>query len=208
MKIQTALPLLASLCLQCAIANATGVGPVSYTVATVPMISGVSAMIGTAINAHGDVAGYAYLSRGGSQAYAFINGAVELIPTLGGLRNSASGINDAGQVVGWSETSNAAEYRPFLYTQSGEPINLGTLGGRQSMATAINNGGVISGYSTVRLPYNDEYGSFTTTATTPPVRLNISPLVGSDSFAYAINNAGVVAGTLYAPDRSRNTSER
>lgn len=67
--------------------------------------------------------------------------------SLGGTQgSSAIGINDTGDVVGWSDT-NAGEYHAY-YWHAGVMIDIGTLqGGTESRALSISNNGVIVGTS-------------------------------------------------------------
>src|SRR4051794_33409455 len=68
---------------------------------------------------------------------------VTALGTLGGTGSSASGINDAGQVVGGA-TISAYNSRAFLY-RDGQMTDLGTLGGSYSYAYAINSAGQVVG---------------------------------------------------------------
>jgi probable HAF family extracellular repeat protein len=65
--------------------------------------------------------------------------------TLGGS-SVASGINNSGQVVGYSYTSGSGVYHAFLYS-GGVMSDLGTLGGGVSLASGINNSGQVVGDS-------------------------------------------------------------
>jgi probable HAF family extracellular repeat protein len=65
--------------------------------------------------------------------------------TLGGSSSYATGINDSGQVVGYSDTAGDA-FHAFLYS-GGVMSDLGTLGGVNSLAFGINDSGQVVGYS-------------------------------------------------------------
>ena len=96
----------------------------------------------TGINSAGQVVGNVGISSLGvlqniSQAFLYSNGTMQGLGTL----NGASGINDAGQVVGSTSGSNHA----FLYS-NGKMQDLGTLpGGTSSGASGINNAGQVVG---------------------------------------------------------------
>ena len=67
--------------------------------------------------------------------------------TLGGNRTVASGINDAGQVTGYSITSEF-DWHAFITGPDGMSMrDLGTLGGGFSQAYGINNTGQVVGQS-------------------------------------------------------------
>jgi len=68
--------------------------------------------------------------------------------TLGGTFSIATGVNDLGQVVGYSATADGATHA-FLW-QSGTMTDLGTLraAAGESHATGINRLGQVVGYST------------------------------------------------------------
>jgi probable HAF family extracellular repeat protein len=73
---------------------------------------------------------------------------IQDLGTLGGefSESQATGINDSGVVVGWSETVNFQRHA-FVWTADSGMQDLGTLGGSSSTAIAINNAGVIVGTS-------------------------------------------------------------
>ena len=67
---------------------------------------------------------------------------------LGGSRSVAHDINDAGQVVGTSLTSNEMVHHAFITGADGEGmIDLDTLGGAESWAAGINDSGQVVGRS-------------------------------------------------------------
>lgn len=152
---------------------------------------------GAAVNALGSVAGIEY-SSGDLPVYrAFVNSGsgAAYIPTLGGDDNAATGINDSGKIVGYSDTG-AASQAAFSYSPGAGVTSLGTpAGASDSWAYAINNSGEIAGAG----GRFDPTGSFVYTQAA--VFSNGSwgdlPILGyQSSGASAISDAGQVAGTL------------
>lgn len=75
---------------------------------------------------------------------------VQDLGTLGGQSSDALGTNEAGQVVGRSDTSGSVIYRAFLWDPGTEQItDLGTFGGSHSEANAINDDGLVVGRAMV-----------------------------------------------------------
>ena len=82
-------------------------------------------------------------------AYIYSGGQFTNLGTLagqGGLYSLASGINDAGQTTGPSETAAGGSVHAFLYTD-GRMIDLGTLGGANSYGLGVNDQSNVTGYS-------------------------------------------------------------
>jgi probable HAF family extracellular repeat protein len=113
------------------------------------------AVVGCADTANSE--GYPCTGTGAGQ-HAFYwtrSGGLKDLGTLpGGNISGAIGLNDAGEVVGYSNTSSGllTEYNfiAFEWTSSGGMVNLGKLsGGNSSCAFEINSSGVIAGDSFV-----------------------------------------------------------
>ena len=153
--------------------DASGAAP-QYTVTT------LGPGVANSVNASGQAVGY-----NGLQAVLYSGGTVQSLGTLpGGSRSDATGINDSGQIVGWSNTSGGA-YLAFLY--SGTSMQeLGTLGGPDSYGLGINDSGQVVGYSYTGASNPSRAFLFGGGSMT-----NVGGIVG---VAYAINNNGQVVG--------------
>jgi probable HAF family extracellular repeat protein len=129
-----------------------------------------------------------------SNVHAAVRYSITDLGTLGGGASYARGINDAGQVVGMSETASG-ESHAFV-TVNGEMTDLGTLGGRHSFALDINDAGQVVGWSSIPSPHDessvfDELHAF---VTVNGEMTDLGTLGGGYSEAYDINNAGQVVG--------------
>lgn len=110
--------------------------------------------------------------------------------TLGGDQSFGRDINDAGQVVGSSDTT-AGERHAFISGADGAGLtDLGTLGGRESWAYGINESGQVTGWS-----YTDagDLHAFITGLNGAGMR-DLGTLGGALSFGVDINDAGQVVG--------------
>jgi probable HAF family extracellular repeat protein len=113
----------------------------------------------TAVNDSGVVVGYSYTGAASFHAFRVVpnngewfeddgegaNALMEDLGTLGGTNSWARGINNAGQIVGESDTASL-DTRAFLY-ENGVMTDLGTLGGANSSASSINEFGAIVGWA-------------------------------------------------------------
>jgi probable HAF family extracellular repeat protein len=115
------------------------------------------------------------------------------IPTPDGFSSTALGLNNQGNVVGYSYQGD--ESKPFLYSYSNGTISdLGSLGGKAAAATAINHLNQVVGYSAdgtgnvLAFVYAKDQG-MNSLGTLP---------AGSNSEAFAINSSGQVVGDSQA----------
>ena len=94
--------------------------------------------VNVSINDSGQVVAGPFLYTGTSKTY---------LGNLGGSNSGGYGINDSGQVVGYSTlTDTGYGYHAFLYS-SGLMTDLGTFGGIYSHAFDINNSGQVVGFA-------------------------------------------------------------
>jgi probable HAF family extracellular repeat protein len=99
---------------------------------------GITLSLATAINDQGQILAGRYLLSS--------TGQITDLGTLGGDRTYGSGLNQAGQVTGYSRTSGNGRDHAFLY-RNGQMADLGTLGGLDSGGLSLNNAGQVVGYS-------------------------------------------------------------
>jgi probable HAF family extracellular repeat protein len=139
------------------------------------------------------------LSGSGASALA-APGDVEYVPSLGSTSATngsvATGINDAGAVVGYACTTNEFNpYHAFIRPSAGAAlIDLAPHPGDSSQSTAINNAGVVTGWSP--LDSNPGYERAFIRAASGGAIQSAGVNTGSYSRAYAINSNGDIAGYI------------
>ena len=128
-----------------------------------------------------------YLSVSG--AFAQTKYKIIHIPTPTGSTSSALGLNESGQVVGYSFQGD--DYQTFLYAYpSGKIGEIGSLGGKLKAACAINDSGAITGYSQ---DGNGNLQAFSYSEKTGVIALGTFD-GGSTSEAFGINDKNEIVG--------------
>ena len=142
-----------------------------------------------AINDNGDTATFRIDSGvNNSKAVYWHNGTPTVVDSLGGWDNRPVGINNAGQLVGYSSLADG-QIRGYIRYQNQTTI-LNPISGRYSWASSINNIGDIAGYC------SSSSGLYTAAvwwggSTTPSP---LGALGGNYTTALAINDAKQVTG--------------
>ena len=123
---------------------------------------------------------------------------VRALGTLGGAEAAAFGVNNEGQVVGWSLVHEGSRRHAFVWTDGGM-VDLGVLDGdEESTARAINdNGGIVGTSESNVVAGSGDYRPFVYRDGT---MRELESLGGPGGWAAAINASDMIIG--YAWDES------
>ena len=163
-------------------------------------------VVGWALNTVPDPVGlwFGFNFRFGTQQRAALwqNGTIQDLGTLGGPDAWASGLNDAGQVIGQSYTTDttvspvigARPIEVFLW-ENGTMTSLGNLGGTYAEAWKLNNRGQVVGWMT--LPGDEDFHPFFWERGT---LTDLGTFGGSTGQATWLNERGEVVGVADLPN--------
>ena len=96
------------------------------------------------INNNGDVLGYGLSAEGNLEAFIWKDNSIKFLGTLGGALSIPIAINDAGDVIGISETSTSEQLTGFIY-KDGAINNLDAGQGFITLPQAFNENGEVVG---------------------------------------------------------------
>lgn len=149
-----------------------------------------------AINASGLITGTRELVLNTADlATLWTGGTFSDLGTLGGAKRVPAGINEAGDIVGYTTLgpSNYTEHAALW--KNGAIVDLGGLGEFDSHAKAINNRGQIVGYSTTAQGNGTHAVLWHQGAIT-----DLGTLGGQYGIAWSLNNAGQIIGVSTGAD--------
>lgn len=148
----------------------------------------------TAINASGQVSGvYMGTPQQPMSAQSWSLG-FQNIGNLGGTWGQAYGINNAGWVVGRSQTASG-DMHAFLFQNSGPLVDLGTLtvgAGYDSFARGINSSGQVVGYS-------ERSGNVTKAFVYENGSMQEASIGSGNQYGFDINDNGKLVGQYADP---------
>ena len=140
----------------------------------------------------------AAISTASISAMAHADWSIKGLGTLGGYSSTANGINDSGQVVGYSTNESDPYYHAFITGPNGIGMtDLGTLGGSYSRAYGINDSGQVVGFSFTSSTSNHAF----ITGPNGIGMTDLGTLERGQSSATGINSSGQVVGFSNSIDR-------
>ncbi len=160
--------------------------------------------VANAINNRGHLVGSFQESDGCYYGFLYDGSQTFELPVLGGIytRGTAKGINDSGQIIGYSYPASGGGGHAFLYSDS-TITDLGTLGGTMSQANGINNSGQVVGMS--YLAGAQGYHAFLYSGSTMTDLGTVGGIYTFASQAMDINDSGQIVGRCHADNSPSNT---
>ena len=159
-----------------------------YRIQDLGFIGGSNYLVGIAINANGDVAGYGLGADGLLRAFRWTAaGGLEDLGTIGWQSSQATGMNDNGDVVGQYWEQSGAEHA-FIARRGEGVTDLNAMYSQIFEVNAVNNAGQLTGLTQSGHAFKtqpdgslQEFGTYF-------------------SFGSGINEAGEIAGTTWHDD--------
>jgi probable HAF family extracellular repeat protein len=141
------------------------------------------------ISNSGQIVGGSRIADGRNRAFLYDHGTMTELPSLGGLSDEATGINERGWMVGSAVyPGQPAGARRAVLWRNGGIEDLGTLGGTTARAWRINERGDVVGQARTA---NGQTHAF---RWRDGVMSDLGTLGGPTSVALGLNDAGVVVG--------------
>ena len=182
----------------------------TYTITEIRTVNGFATQTHpSAINNNGHIVGVAYSGANNSfpyHAFLYSNGSIQDLQTLGGTNSAATGINQSGQIVGYSDLpdsgGNPGPTQAFLYDGAGMQ-SLGSLvAGGTSHGSGINNFGQAVGDSLAAGVSNNipTKNVFLFSGGTMHDLGNLDSPGTRATAPWDINDTGQIAGTYFLAD--------
>ena len=143
------------------------------------------------INNNGQVLGYGLTPEGNLEAFIWKDNSLEFLGTLGGLLSIPIAINDAGDVIGISETSTSEQLTGFIY-KDGTINNLDAGQGFITLPKAFNENGEVVG---IYAPIEDKFADPNLSGAflwSEGELTDLGSLGGSGTLPLDINNEGKI----------------
>lgn len=140
------------------------------------------------ISDSGRIVGGSRIADGRNRAFLYDHGTMTELPSLGGVFDEATGINERGWMVGSAVYPGQPNARRAVLWRDGGIEDLGTLGGTTARAWRINERGDVVGQA------RTSSGQTHAFLWRNGVMSDLGTLGGPTSVAFGVNDAGVVVG--------------
>ncbi len=163
------------------------------------------ALVGTALNDAGQVAGYYGGSvSGGAAGFVWTNGQLTVIKGDGSVKPTGLD-SEGGVVVGTVALSSDDPGQGFVWTRGGGLTSLQVASGTRFEPLAIAPNGLIAGAFYEGQPWRQSgFGTWSKNSGLTSYRWLVGAMRGEIVDVHAVNSSGVVGGAAGAPDRARH----